>query len=151
MKLRGAMREDGAALAALHAAAFDQPWLADDILRFAEDRGGFALVADAGDDGSEAPAGFILCRMIAGEAEVLTLAVAPAARRRGIGRALLEAAIVLARPTADTMFLEVAADNPGAAALYAGAGFETVGRRAGYYGRAGGSVDALVMRRALNS
>jgi ribosomal-protein-alanine N-acetyltransferase len=145
--IRGATRDDGPALATLHAAAFDEPWSADDILRFAEDRGGFALVADADDT----PAGFILCRMIAGEAEVLTLAVAPAARRRGIARALLEAAIVLARPTADTMFLEVAADNPGAAALYAGAGFETVGRRAGYYGRAGGSVDALVMRRALNS
>jgi [ribosomal protein S18]-alanine N-acetyltransferase len=147
VKLRGSTRADGPALAALHAAAFDDPWSAEDILRFAEDRGGFALVADEDD----APAGFILCRMIAGEAEVLTLAVRPDARRRGVGRALLEAAVVLARPTADTMFLEVAADKPGAAALYAGAGFETVGRRPGYYGRAGGSVDALVMRRALNS
>ena len=148
MILRPATRADGAALAALHAAAFDEPWSADDILRFAEDRGGFALVADERDE----PAGFILCRLIAGEAEVLTLAVRPQLRRRGVGRALLEAAIALARPSAETMFLEVAADNPGAAALYAGAGFEAVGRRAGYYGRAGAdSVDALVMRRALNS
>ena len=147
MILRPATRADAAALADLHAAAFDEPWSADDILRFAEDRGGFALVSEE----DAAPAGFILCRMIAGEAEVLTLAVRPASRRRGVGRALLEAAIALAGPTADTMFLEVAADNPGAAALYAGAGFETVGRRAGYYGRPGGSVDALVMRRALNS
>ena len=150
MNLRPATRADGAALAALHAAAFDEPWSADDILRFAEDRGGFALVA-AEDEAGAPPAGFILCRMIAGEAEVLTLAVWPEARRRGLGRALLEAAIVLAGPTATAMFLEVAADNPAAAALYAGAGFETVGRRAGYYGRAGGSVDALVMRRALNT
>jgi ribosomal-protein-alanine N-acetyltransferase len=150
VNLRAATREDGPALAELHAAAFDDPWPADDILRFAEDRGGFALVADEAGVG-EAPAGFILCRMIAGEAEVLTLAVRPTSRRRGIGRALLEAAIALARPTAATMFLEVAADNPGATALYAGAGFETVGRRAGYYGRAGGSVDAVVMRRALNT
>jgi ribosomal-protein-alanine N-acetyltransferase len=148
--LRPATPADGAALAELHAAAFDEPWSADDILRFAEDRGGFALVADDGEAGA-ALAGFILCRTIAGEAEVLTLAVRPPARRRGIGRALLEAAIALAQPAAATMFLEVAADNPGAAELYAGAGFETVGRRAGYYGRAGGSVDALVMRRALNS
>ena len=147
MILRPATRADAAALADLHADAFDEPWSADDILRFAEDRGGFALVSEE----DAAPAGFILCRMIAGEAEVLTLAVRPASRRRGVGRALLEAAIALAGPTADTMFLEVAADNPGAAALYAGAGFETVGRRAGYYGRPGGSVDALVMRRALNT
>ena len=148
MNLRPATRADGAALAELHAAAFAEPWLAEDILRFAEDRGGFALAVEDG----EALAGFILCRLIAGEAEVLTLAVRPAARRRGVARALLEAAIVLAAPTAETMFLEVAADNPGAAALYEGAGFETVGRRAGYYGRAGGgSVDAIVMRRTLNS
>ena len=149
MNLRPATRADGAALAALHAAAFDEPWSADDILRFAEDRGGFALIAADGD--ADEPAGFILCRMIAGEAEVLTLAVRPELRRRGLGRALLEAAIVLAGPTATAMFLEVAADNPGASALYAGAGFETVGRRAGYYGRPGGSVDAVVMRRALNT
>jgi [ribosomal protein S18]-alanine N-acetyltransferase len=146
--LRPATRADGPALADVHAAAFEAPWPADDILRFAEDRGGFALAAD--DDG--ALAGFILCRQIAGEAEVLTLAVRPAARRRGIGLALLEAALALSAPTATAMFLEVAADNPAAVALYAGAGFETVGRRAGYYGRVGRqSVDAIVMRRALNS
>ena len=149
MKLRPATRADGAALAQAHAAAFDEPWTAEDLLRFAEDRGGFAVAAED-DDG--ALAGFILCRMIAGEAEVLTLAVRPAARRRGIGRALVEAAVALSATTASAMFLEVAADNPGAVALYAGAGFETVGRRAGYYGRpSGGSVDALVMRRTLNS
>ncbi len=148
MNLRPVTRADGAALAELHAAAFDEPWPADDILRFAEGRGGFALAVEDGG----ALVGFILCRLIAGEAEVLTLAVRPAARRRGIARALLEAALGLAQPTAETMFLEVAADNPGAVALYEGAGFETVGRRAGYYGRAGGgSVDAIVMRRTLNS
>jgi ribosomal-protein-alanine N-acetyltransferase len=53
---------------------------------------------------------------------------------------------------AEAMFLEVAADNPGAIRLYERAGFATVGRRSGYYGRRqGGSVDAIVMRRALNS
>lgn len=148
MNLRPATRADGAALAEAHAAAFDEPWPAADILRFAEDRGGFALVADEGGQ----IAGFILCRLIAGEAEVLTLAVRPQARRRGVGRALLEAALALSRPTASAMFLEVAADNPGAIALYAGVGFDVVGRRAGYYGRRDApSVDALVMRRALNS
>ena len=148
MKLRPVTEADGPALAELHAASFDAPWAAGDILRFAGDRGGFALAVEA-DDGL---AGFILCRSIAGEAEVLTLAVRPAARRRGIGRALLEAALVVVQPTAASMFLEVAADNPGAVALYEGAGFETVGRRAGYYGRpSDGSVDAIVMRRTLNS
>ena len=148
MILRRATRADGAALAALHAASFDEPWSADDILRFADDRGGFALVADDEEDG---PAGFILCRLIAGEAEVLTLAVRPGARRRGVARALLAEALALAGAVGAPTFLEVAADNPGALALYQQAGFERVGRRAGYYARPGAAVDAIVMRRALNS
>jgi len=149
VKLRPATPADGPALAEVHAAAFDEPWPAADISRFAADRGGFALAVE---DEIGAVAGFILCRMMAGEAEVLTLAVRPAARRQGIARALLTAAMSLAEASATAMFLEVAADNPGAVALYEQAGFERVGRRAGYYGRAEApSVDALVMRRALNS
>jgi len=149
MIVRPATRADAAALGEVHAQAFDAPWTGDDILRFAGDRGGLALVAEG--DASEL-AGFILCRLIAGEAEVLTLAVRPAARRRGVARSLLEAALELTRSTAGSMFLEVAEDNPGAIALYARTGFERVGRRGSYYGRPGARpVDAIVMRRALNS
>jgi ribosomal-protein-alanine N-acetyltransferase len=148
VSLRPATRADAAALAQAHAASFAAPWSADEILRFAEDPGGFALIAD---EGGEA-AGFILCRVLAGEGEVLTLAVQPAFRRRGVAMALLEAALALAAPTAEAMLLEVAADNPGALALYARAGFRTVGHRAGYYARSGApAADAIVMRRALNS
>jgi ribosomal-protein-alanine N-acetyltransferase len=149
MIVRGATPDDGAALAEVHAAAFDKPWTAADILRFAGDRGGFALVAQA-DDG--ALAGFILCRMIAGETEILTLAVRPTFRRQGIAAALVGEAAGVAALTADAMFLEVAEDNPGAIALYERTGFQPVGRRRAYYGRAGApAVDALVMRRPLNS
>jgi [ribosomal protein S18]-alanine N-acetyltransferase len=49
------------------------------------------------------------------------------------------------------MFLEVAADSSGAIALYEGAGFARVGARPGYYARGNNAVDALVMRRDLNS
>jgi ribosomal-protein-alanine N-acetyltransferase len=148
VNLRPATRADADALARAHAASFAAPWSADEILRFAEDPGGFALIADEAGD----TAGLILCRVLAGEAEVLTLAVQPAFRRRGVARALLEAALALSAPTAEAMLLEVAADNPGALALYAHAGFRTVGRRAGYYARTGAAaVDAIVMRRALNS
>ncbi|HZZ88645.1 MAG TPA: GNAT family N-acetyltransferase [Caulobacteraceae bacterium] len=148
MNVRLAERADGAALARVHAEAFEAPWPEADIRRFATDRGGFALLAeDAG-----ALAGFILCRVIAGEAEVLTLAVRPARRRRGAARALVQAAMALAGRTAGAMFLEVAADNPGAIALYDAAGFAPVGRRTGYYARAGArAVDAIVMRRRLNT
>ncbi|HEX3915819.1 MAG TPA: GNAT family N-acetyltransferase [Caulobacteraceae bacterium] len=147
MILRPAVRGDADALAAAHAAAFDAPWDAETITRFAEDRGGFAIAAEA----AGSVAGFILCRVIADEAEVLTLAVRPEHRRQGVARALVEAAANVAAPSAEAMFLEVAADNPGAIALYAACFFAPVGRRAGYYGRAGGSVDAIVMRRVLNS
>lgn len=147
MILRPALRGDADGLAEVHAAAFDDPWSAEDITRFAEDRGGFTLAAEA----DSQLVGFILCRVIAGEAEVLTLAVRPQYRRRSVATALVEAAAAVAMDSAEAMFLEVAADNPAAIALYAACNFAAVGRRAGYYGRAGGAVDAIVMRRALNS
>ncbi len=148
MNVRPATRADADALAQVHAEAFEAPWTASDILRFAEDPGGFALAAET----ETGMTGFILCRVMAGEAEVLTLAVRPEHRRRGVARDLVEAAAALAGLTAESVFLEVADDNAAGLALYAGAGFTPVGRRAGYYARSGApAVDAIVMRRALNS
>jgi len=74
------------------------------------------------------------------------LAVAPAARGQGLGRALLQAAIAWAKAQgAEAVFLEVGTDNPHALALYAGLGFAKVGMRKAYYaGR-----DALVLRLSL--
>lgn len=83
--------------------------------------------------------------------DVLSLAVDPTARRRGIGRALLAELLTQAWSAgAERVLLEVAADNDAALALYAAAGFEAVRRRVGYYaGPEGpGSVDALVLARA---
>ena len=112
------------ALSDIHAAAFDHPWGAaefEDLLAQSEV---FALIVEGG---------FILMRAAAGESEVMTLAVAPSHRRRGAGRALLEAAMAQAEARAvDAVFLEVAADNDPAIALYRSAGFEQVGRRKGY-------------------
>ena len=139
--LRAARAPDVPALAALHALAFDHPWGVEEIATLLASPGGFALVVE--------DQGFILCRAIAGEAEILTLAVAPAARRRGTGRALVEAAAGLAEGLeADSLFLEVAHDNTAALALYAAAGFERVGLRKGYYAS---GADAVVMRRTLNT
>jgi ribosomal-protein-alanine N-acetyltransferase len=146
VRLRAAQPQDCANLAALHALAFDSPWSAADIQQLLAAPGGFALVAEA-----EAPVGFILLRAIAGEAEVLTFAVDPARQRQGIGQALLAAAMTLSSEASGAMFLEVGADNPGALALYENAGFQAVGRRKAYYRRPGGAVDALVLRRPLNS
>lgn len=140
MTLRAATPDDAAALAGLHATAFDHPWAASEIADLAAQPGAFALLAEA--------RGFILCRAIAGEAEILTLAVDPAARRLGVARALVEAAAgVAAQAGAETLFLEVADDNAAALGLYAGTGFERVGRRRNYYAS---GADAVVMRRTLN-
>jgi ribosomal-protein-alanine N-acetyltransferase len=152
MILRPATAQDAAALAEVHARAFDAPWDApwdaEAIETLMGMPGGFAVVAET--DGRAG--GFILCRSVAGEAEILTLAVIPQARRGGVGRALVEAAAGLAAGSARSLFLEVAADNAAAIGLYLTAGFEAVGRRAGYYQRAGAAAqDALVLRRSLNS
>ena len=149
MTLRPAEPADVDAMAAAHASAFDEAWSAGDLLVMMTDRGAIALVVEAAPG---ALSGFILCRVIAGEAEIVTLAVRPQHRRRGVARALLAAAEAAARLTAEAMFLEVAVDNAGAIALYEQAGYAPVGRRAGYYARPGGaSADAIVMRRTLNS
>lgn len=130
-----------ARLAGLHAGAFAAPW---DAAAFE------ALLGQAGVFAIEAPEGFILIRSVADEAEILTLAVDPAARRRGVGARLVrEGAAEAAARGATRLFLEVADDNPAALALYARAGFTEAGRRRGYYARPeGGRQDALIL--ALN-
>ncbi|MCC7268566.1 MAG: GNAT family N-acetyltransferase [Caulobacteraceae bacterium] len=138
---------DAEALAAVHALAFDAPWSADEIAALLAGPGVAAWLVEA-----ETAVGMSLVRTVAGEGEVLTIAVAPVARRRGVGDALVAAAVVAAGAAgADSLFHEVADDNAAARALYAKAGFVPVGRRAGYYRRAGRPVDALVLRRSLNS
>jgi ribosomal-protein-alanine N-acetyltransferase len=149
MNVRPASADEAEGLAEVHTTAFDAPWSAADLSPLMQGRGAFTLVAER-EDG--AVAGFILCRQIAGEAEVLTLAVRPAHRRQGVAQALMEVAIALAAASAQSMFLEVADDNAGAIALYEQAGFEPVGRRVRYYARPSGEgADAIVMRRTLNS
>ena len=148
MRLRVADREDAAILAAVHAAAFVHPWPPEAFAELLASPGVFALAVT-----DEVMVGLILMRAVAGEAEVLTLAVAPTHRRRGAARGLLVAGLELASGLgAETAFLEVAADNSAALDLYRAAGFSDVGRRAGYYPREQGpATDALVLRRALNS
>lgn len=128
-------------LAAIHAETFDAPW---DAAAFADLLGQAGVVAVAEADG------FILIRVVADEAEILTLAVRPAARRRGIAaRLTAEAAAAAQSLGAARLFLEVAEDNAPARALYAALGFQPAGRRRGYYARKDGpAADALIL--ALN-
>ncbi|PKP75663.1 MAG: ribosomal-protein-alanine acetyltransferase [Alphaproteobacteria bacterium HGW-Alphaproteobacteria-6] len=135
---------DPAGLAAIHAAAFTRPppWPAAAIAQTLTTPGAFLCAA---------PDGFLIGRVLAGEAELLTLAVRPEARRHGIGRRLVaEFLRIAAGRGAETAFLEVAADNAAAIALYRAAGFAGAGRRRGYYGGAAAApVDALVLSQPL--
>lgn len=132
-------------LAALHARCFHTPapWSAADLSGLIADPLAFLLV--------EGDAGFLLGRTVAGEAELLTLAVAPEARRRGLGRKLVARFLYQARLRgADQAFLEVSADNSAATALYESAGFAPAGVRRAYYRTpAGHRIDALVLSRSL--
>ncbi len=94
--------------------------------------------------------GFAIGRHAAGEAELLTIAVLPVARRRGLGAGLLAAFHEAAREGgARTAFLEVARTNAAARALYDRAGYAEIGCRRGYYDEVRPAIDAIVMSRAL--
>jgi ribosomal-protein-alanine N-acetyltransferase len=128
-------------MAAIHAAAFagGEVWSAPIMAAQLSLPGVFGLIDEAG--------GMILARVAADEAEILTLAVAPAARRRGLAAALVREAARTARQRgAARLLLEVSATNHAARALYAGLGFTEQGRRRAYY--ADGS-DALILQLLL--
>lgn len=134
-------------IAALRAECFDDAWSGDAIRSLMRTPGTFALLAVAG----EAPAGFILGRVAADEAEVLVVAVRPPLRGKGLGGRLLDAALARARDAgAAQAFLEVGVDNGPALRLYRSRGFAEVGRRSAYYIHPGmPATDALVLRLAL--
>jgi ribosomal-protein-alanine N-acetyltransferase len=135
------------ALAVLHRACFpDDPWEAPALVRIMALSGGFGWLAWE----DEEPAGFILVRDLGNECEILSFGVMPRWRRRGIAQALLQTVIdETVRRTLPSVVLEVAVDNDPARDLYLAAGFTVVGRRARYYRRPDGRVDALVLRLAL--
>ncbi len=144
-------------VAAIHRASFDEAWSADMIRRVLETAGAFGLAArdfPAPDRGSEAPvAAFALGRIAADECELLSLGVAPDRRRRGLGAALLDAAMIRAAAAgARRFFLEVGEFNTPARRLYESRGLTVAGRCRNYYALAeGGTMDALTMRRALSA
>ena len=134
-----------ALLAALHRDAIDPAWREAEFAALLVQPGVAGWIASLDD----APAGLLLVRCASGEAEILTLAVRPASRRRGIAQALLATMFdTLATQNIARIFLEVANKNAAARALYSANGFAAVGRRPAYYGPGAGS-DALVLARDL--
>jgi ribosomal-protein-alanine N-acetyltransferase len=145
--LSEARPRDAAAIAALHAASFHRGWSEGEIESLLVERNVLAHRAMVG----RRLAGFILSRLVASEAEILSVAVVAARRGRGLARRMLDLHLRrLAALGTRTVFLEVDEDNVSARRLYARAGFREVGRRAAYYqDRPGKSTAALVLRRDL--
>ena len=134
--------------AALHAASFTYPWPQADFEDLLAARTTFAEGAYA--RGNEL-VGFILSRLAADEAEILTIAVKPRRRGQGIARRLMHASMArLQVAGAKSWFLEVESKNASALALYKRFGFEQVGERKSYYRTEGGEAAlALILRRSL--
>lgn len=137
--IRLATHDDTARLAAIHAASFAEAWDAAALAALMAGEGVVALCAKDG---------FVLIRTVADEAEILTVAVAPDARRKGLARALVTQAAQTARASgAARIFLEVSAQNAPAVALYDRLGFAEIGRRRAYYAD---GADARVMALKLS-
>jgi ribosomal-protein-alanine N-acetyltransferase len=132
-------------LAALHKACFTmpRPWSETEFAGLLSLRDVFLILGDG--------PSFALGRVVAGEAELLTLAVDPSAQGRGFGRATLNAYESAARKLGgEVSFLEVADTNTTAITLYLSHGYAESGRRRAYYNGANGlKVDALVLSKPL--
>jgi [ribosomal protein S18]-alanine N-acetyltransferase len=132
---------DAAAIAALHGVSFRRGWGDDEILRLLLERN---VVTERMTAGGKL-IGFIMSRLAAGEAEILSVAIAPAWRGRGRSRQLLDLHLRrLAGLGIRAVYLEVGEQNAPACRLYRRAGFKEVGRRHGYYED---GASALVLRR----
>ncbi|KAB0540783.1 ribosomal protein S18-alanine N-acetyltransferase [Pseudochrobactrum algeriensis] len=136
-----------AELADLHAPAFHHAWSEEDFAGMLSQGNIFGFIARPVGKPKQA-AGFVLARLVAGEAEILTIAVSSAFQRRGIGRDLMEAVLRhLHHERAESLFLEVDESNVAAQALYRRLGFIQVGQRPAYYETGHGRSNALVLRR----
>jgi len=134
---------DAPAIAALHAASFRRGWDEDEVYRLLIDPAVIthrALIR-------RTLTGFIMSRLAADEAEILSVAISPTRRGRGLSRMLLDFHLrTLAGRAVRTVFLEVDEHNVPARRLYSRADFQEVGRRQGYYDS---GANALVLRRDL--
>ena len=127
LRIRPAALADLAALAALEAGAFEEPWTAEAIASYWQGPGAQGWLAESADGE--------LFRVVpeAQEAELLRIATEPAWRRRQVASRLLAVALTtLDRQSIDT-FLEVRADNRPAQELYRRLGFEYQNKRRSYY------------------
>lgn len=143
-QIRPARLADSAAIVAIERRCFSDPWSGEafeEMIRFPL---ALTLVAER----DREVGGYLVGRAVAGEGEIMNLAVAPAERGVGLGGRLLDAGLAaLAARGAQSVYLEVRDGNAAARELYGRRGFRPVGRRAGYYRNP--VEDAIVLRLSL--
>jgi len=143
-RIRPATRDDAAAIAVAERVCFSDPWSEDGLASLFDNETGLALVCETGGAVLRL-AGYVFARVIAGEAEILNIAVLPEFRRLGLGSGLLGSALdELGVRGANSVFLEVRESNEEARRLYSARGFRPVGVRADYYRKP--RENAIVLR-----
>lgn len=146
-QLRRATVNDLDAIMVIESSEFaNDAWSEDMMSAELVDNHGYYLIAHpVGEPGKVTAYAGLRAPFRSGQADIQTIAVAPEARRHGIGRALMHALMVEARDRgAGELFLEVRDDNPSAQRLYDSLGFERIAVRPNYYQPDG--IDAIVMR-----
>lgn len=142
--IRPAREGDLPAIHAIERASFGDPWSVASFRSMLAQPQVLATVAEAGGE----VVGFAIAWQLADEAEIANLAVAPHARRSGVGQGLLDDLLAAFETRGGaTVYLEVRAGNAAAQGLYRSRGFEEAGRRRGYYDAP--REDAIVMRRPM--
>ena len=137
--------EYASVLAAIHSPCFADAWDSAAMAAVLATPGSIALLATQDKAGEKQPCGFALLRTAADEMEILTLAVLPHARRRGVARALMQAARQYARQTGiSKIFIEYAQDNQAAHALYESVGYARNGVRPNYYKNPDGTASDAI-------
>ena len=145
IEIVAATRADIDAVAALEVVAFADPWMRRAFEAALKERHARFRIARFADG---TLAGYLIAWFVLDEGEIANLAVVPAARRRGIARALLDAIVAEARGSGIArVFLEVRESNAAARALYASLGFTPIARRTRYYRKP--VEDAIVLRLEL--
>lgn len=144
-RIRPAAAADAERLLPIERRCFSDPWSVAAFEEILRSPLGLGCVAERGDEIK----GYLVARAVAGEGEILNLAVTPESRRKGLGARLLEAGIdALAAAGAREIFLEVREQNVAALQLYQRRGFRPAGLRPRYYRNP--VEDAIVLRLALS-
>jgi len=144
--LRRATREDVDRVLEIEKEGFLHPWSRELVERELDHAWSALLLAEDGVGGPVV--GYIVFWVVHDEVHVLNVAAAVAARRRGVGRSLMEAAEGEGRRRgARLSTLEVRRSNEAAIALYRAMGYRQVGIRPNYYAEE--REDAIVMVKTL--